>query len=217
MEDEKVAFIKKLIEEGNGRHEARRSLVSAGYGTDDFNILYDTALAQLGVSEPKGEMPYLRTVGESTVYRNDPHRTGIPRLIHNLKVAFVLFVLVAAVVVGGYMLISYLSMPKISDEPIEWVKPSARLKQDETLGFSDSVLQTKVKATVASAMIQGGRMGGYEGVCKDITLVAPVSCRQTQNGFVIYAPMSDGTYFCEDKAENGAIVAKKPLQGESCK
>jgi hypothetical protein len=217
MEEEKISFVKKCIEEGNDRHAARRALVSAGYGTDDFNTLYDTALAQLGISEPKGEMPDLRTLGESAVYRNNPHGTGIPRFMHNIKVALVLTILFALVVVGGYMLISYLSMPKISDAPIEWGKPSTRVKEEETLGFSDSVLQTKVKATVASAMIQGGRMGGYEGVCKDITIVAPVSCRQTQSGFVIYAPMSDGTYYCEDKAENGAIVSKKPLGGESCK
>lgn len=216
MEEDKIVLIKKLIEEGNGRHDARRALVSSGYGTDDFNTMYDTALAQLGVSEPKGVIPDLRTTGESTVYRNDPHGTGTSRLIHNLKVTFVLFVLAVAVVVGGYMLFSYLSMPKISDEPIEWGK-ATKVRNDETLGFSDGVLQTKVKATVASAMIQGGRMGGYEGVCSDITVVAPVYCRQTQSGFVIFAPMSDGTYYCEDKAENGAIVAKKPLEGESCK
>ncbi len=217
MEEEKIVLIKKLIEEGNNRHDARRALVSAGYGTDDFNTFYDTALAQLGVSEPRDAMPDFRAVGESSVYRNEPYGAGPSRLIHNLKVALVLAILFTLVVVGGYMLFSYLSMPKISDEPIEWGKPAVKVHNDETLGFSDSVLQTKVKATVASAMVQGGRMGGYEGVCSDITVVAPVSCRQTQSGFVIYAPMSDGTYYCEDKAENGTIVSKKPLEGESCK
>jgi hypothetical protein len=217
MEEDKIELIKKLIQEKNGRHDARRALVSAGYGTDDFNTLYDTALARLGVSEPKDRMPDLHATGESSVYRNDPHGTGMVRFAHNVKVTLVLAVLFTLVVVGGYLLFSYLSMPKISDAPIEWGKPAVKAQNDETLGFSDSVLQTKVKATVASAMIQGGRMGGYDGVCKDITVVAPVSCRQTQSGFVIYAPLSDGTYFCEDKAENGVIVPKKPLEGESCK
>lgn len=217
MEEEKIIFIKTLIKEGNNRHNARRALVSAGYGTEDFNTFYNTALLQLGVSEPKDEMPNMHATGESSVYRNDPHGTGMPRIIHNVKVGLVLGLLFSAVAVGGYMLLSYLSMPKISDAPIEWGKANTQEQENDTLGFSDSILQTKVKATVASAMIQGGRMGGYEGVCKDITVVAPVSCRQTQNGFVIYSPMSDGTYYCEDKAENGAIVAKKPIVGESCK
>ncbi len=218
MEDEKIELLKTLIQEKNGRHEARRALVSAGYGTDDFNTLYDTALVQLGVLEPKGEMPNMLATGESTVYRNDPYAHGIPRLVHNLKVTFVFAVLLIAVVVGGYFLFSYISMPKISDGPIMWGKTIVKNDSPETLGFSDTVLQTKVKATAASAIIYGSRMGGYDGVCHDITVVAPVVCRQTPGAvFIIYAPLSDGTYFCEDKSENAVFVPKKPLEGESCK
>lgn len=217
MEDDKIELIKKLIQEKNGRHQTRRALVSAGYGTDDFNALYDTALAQLGVSEPKGEMSNMLATGESTIYRNDPYAHGMPRLIHNLKVTFVFLVLFCAVVVGGYLLFSYISMPRISDGPIMWGKAVTKKDATETLGFSDTVLQTKVKATVASAIIYGSRMGGYDGVCRDITVVAPVVCRETPQAlFVIYAPLSDGTYSCEDKAEKPVVVVKKPQYGESC-
>ena len=137
----------------------------------------------------------------------------------SLFTIIVLIVLVLAILVGGLFVASKFLLPThpSSDEPIQWGKERVVEQKDiQELGVGDSILETKVRATVVSAKIQGGRMGSYDGVCKDITVVSPVKCRQTTAGFIIYAPLSNGAYFCEDKSEKGIVVAKAPLEGEMC-
>lgn len=50
----------------------------------------------------------------------------------------------------------------------------------------------------SSAKVYYGRLGYYDGVCKDIGLPEGYACRDSATTFVIYAKLPDDTYYCAD-------------------
>lgn len=130
---------------------------------------------------------------------------------------FLVFVFAGLLFLGGNTLLKFLKGPGISDEPIKWgTQEDAKTAGDEE--FSDSLIETKVEATVASANIYGGTMGGmFDGVCKDISVVAPVKCKQTPNSYTIFAQLAGGKYYCVDKLGFRGTVEKVPTSGSSCR
>lgn len=206
MESEQREFIKKLLQAGNTREEVRRALISDGRPTAGYDTQYADLLRELGVEEPKQKMPNMQAMGEAPLRdknKNLPPRTPIVQSFYALKILFLIGMVCAAILYGGKFAISFLHLDGSAEE-------------ENGQDLNDIVLQSKVRTTVASARIQGGRMGSYDGVCKDISVVAPLQCLQTPVSFVIFAPLSDGTYFCEDKAESPIVLTKEPISGEKC-
>jgi len=94
--------------------------------------------------------------------------------------------------------------------------PSLYENTEGGLTFNDFLLQSNVKGTEASARIWGSTMGSYDGVCSDIAVVDPVVCQESGTSYVIYAPLSNGTYYCLDSSGfNGVIESTSGVQ-ESC-
>lgn len=138
-----------------------------------------------------------------------------PALFRTLMVVFVVALLSIFLAVGTLIFNTYFSTPEVTNEPISWGDAVVDGKGDAAT-FDDSVLQTKVEQTVVSANIQGGRMGSYDGVCNDVTIVAPIRCQQAQSGYAIFAPMANGSYFCVDSTEFRGYVQQRPPQGSLC-
>jgi hypothetical protein len=138
-----------------------------------------------------------------------------PTLFRILMVVFVVALLGIFFAVGKLFVDTYLATPEVTNDPIPWGEAVVDGRNHQAT-FDDSVLETKVEQTVVSANIQGGRMGSYDGVCKDITVVAPIRCHQEEFGYAIYAPMADGSYFCVDSSEFRGYIQGRPQQGSLC-
>ena len=107
----------------------------------------------------------------------------------------VVLTIIVSFAVGTY-LSTFISQIQ-QDELLQWQEGTWE-EDPEGLNFSDFLMQQKVAATAASANMYGGRMGSYEGVCSDITIVDPIQCAETPETFAIFAPLSDGQYYCSD-------------------
>lgn len=140
------------------------------------------------------------------------------RAFHFGKILIVCALLVTGIFFGSKALFSYFApIPPSEPEEIIWGKQGVTDETKKELDFNDSILQTKVEATVASANVHGGRMGSYDGVCSDIIIVAPVACSATTRAYAIFAPMSNGTYFCVDKSGFRGLISARPTTAGACK
>lgn len=74
------------------------------------------------------------------------------------------------------------------------------LGEGEDIGsrVSETLIISKVETTAASAKLYRGRMGFYDGVCDDITVVAPIVCKNTSEYFLIYSALTPTSYYCAD-------------------
>lgn len=221
MEQEKNQIIQSGIEAKKQRFEIRKELIGLGHDTTDFDAVYTATLSRLGLQEP---LPPKVTVGTKTYIPPEFGGTGtkLPHINNGIsytKVGAFFFLVITLVTILFFFGAKFVTKTNPNaNEPLKWGKENVQDKEgDGELNFNDEVLQTKVKATVASAMIQGGRMGSYDGVCKDISVVPPVACKQTETSFMIYVPMSNGTYFCEDKKQQGSIVPSSPEERMQCR
>jgi hypothetical protein len=221
MDNERNQIIQNGVKAKKQKSDIRKELIGAGYRTGDFDELYASTLTELGFQEP---VPPKVTVGTKTYIPPEfggtqvtlPHANSGTNYVKGALIGVICIALVASAFFFGSQLLD--TSTNISNEPLKWGKERVQEKEEDVgLSFGDEVLQTKVKATVASAMIQGGRMGSYDGVCKDISVVAPIVCKQTENSFMMYVPMSNGTYFCEDEKQQGSIVPLSPAQKMSCR
>jgi hypothetical protein len=79
---------------------------------------------------------------------------------------------------------------------------------------SETLIISKVETTAASAKLYRGRMGFYDGVCDDITVVAPIVCKNASEYFVMYAPLTPKSYYCAD-SQNFSGEVSQPL-ADSC-
>jgi hypothetical protein len=221
MEQVKNEIIQKGIEAKKQKFEIREDLIREGYDTLNFDKLYATILTQLGLHEPS---PQKVTVGIKTYIPPEFGGTGakLPHINNGIsytKVGVFLFIVMALIVTLLFVGLKFVTKSNPgANVPLQWGEDALQKREDSMrLNFNDEVLQGKVKATVASAMIQGGRMGSYDGVCRDISVIAPVACKELKNSFMIYAPMSNGTYFCEDKEQQGSIITQSPVYLMSCR
>jgi len=53
-------------------------------------------------------------------------------------------------------------------------------------------------------------------VCKEIVVIDPVTCIETDTEYVIYAPLSGGDYYCADSSKFKGILSVEPSSGERC-
>ena len=203
MSTEQKAIIEQSLKAGIDRHATRRELISQGVSTQGFDEVYETILKEQGISEPRPQMPRILPSVDTSIY--------IGRNKHRRVVAILKMILLVAALAG---LLLYGLQANIQKELNDWIfnmighSTVGSKVTTESLSFSDSILQTKVNATVASANIYASRMGSYEGVCKDISVVAPVVCKEVAGTFAIFVPLSDGTLYCVDstKKTSGSVA-----------
>lgn len=199
---ERKEFIEKLVEEKKSRHEVHGELISQGYSTAGYEDEYAETLKEKGVSEPQPAMPKHYSPAAPERIKERTMHIAIPKIL-------VLFVLLA--VVGGALYGILYSMQESApgvQEEIQWGMEESPVENEEGFNFSDFLLQSKVEATAASANVSGGRMGSYDGACDDIIVVAPIECLDTPKTFSVFAPMSNGAYYCVDSNEFSGAVAK---------
>lgn len=217
MEEEKKAFVQKLLHEGATRLAVKSACIGQGYGTAGIDEIYSTVLTELGISEPKDVTTALQATGERTL-SSAPTHSQIKKKRSQFLVFCVLAVLSLGIVFFGIKEVVPLFIPKApSDEPIVWGQKSEIKTNTDTMGFSDGVLEAKVISTLASANVQAGRMGSLDGICKDISVVPPVQCTQSATSFAVFAPLSTGAFYCADKAGFSSTVPNPPSVAGKCK
>ena len=109
----------------------------------------------------------------------------------------VMVLLLAAAAYGAYLSVNKTNLSELVSELFN-EGTNSQATEEAHVSVADSILQTKVDSTVASARIYRKRMGTYDGVCRDITVVAPVACKETNEQFVIFVPLSNATEYCVD-------------------
>ncbi len=72
------------------------------------------------------------------------------------------------------------------------------LKYDSGIEVSDAHIEATMLRLQGSAFVYHGRLGYFDGVCSDIGLPKDYVCRETEKSFIIYAQLSDGTWYCVD-------------------
>ncbi len=196
MTTEQTDIIKQSLTEGKDRHATRRELISQGVSTQDFDTAFNGVLGELGISEPKQAMPKLNATGEAPVYFKTHRKVRVLRVVR-------LCVLVCILLGVAWYAFEGSGVYKIPIPSLiqDTYNSSIFVREHSDVSFADSILKTKVDATVASAQISGKRMGDYTGVCKDITVVPPVACKESEKSFAIFVPLSNGTQYCVDSTQ----------------
>lgn len=199
MEDRKE-LIKKLIAENRYRDEVRNALVSEGFGSAGFEDEYESLLTEAGVSEPKRRDRSRRVAPVP----KGVMKVAVTRSALGLGTVFLLILLASA----AWAAFSFFNQPA-PVAPIQWGTPSA----DEELtggesAFTEVVVRSKVETTAASARLFGGRMGSYDGVCEDISVVPPVECAGDDTFFMIYAILPKEGWYCVDNTGFKGVVAR---------
>lgn len=70
---------------------------------------------------------------------------------------------------------------------------------NEAVGEVDAyILERKIDAMFNSGILHRNRLTSFEGVCKDVLIEAPVRCQNTNDTFVLDAPIGNGQYYCRD-------------------
>ena len=217
MEEEKKALITKLITDGATRLEAKSTCIGEGYGSSGVDELYTAVLNELGVPEPKDTTTALQATGERTLSTSPTH-SQIKKKRSQLIVFCVILAICALVVFFGIKATVPLLMPTITvDQPIKWGEKTTVTTNNNTTDFSDGILQAKVESTFSSAKVQAGRMGSLDGVCRDISVVAPVDCTQSPTSLAVFVALSNNTFFCIDKGGFSGNVPIQPKNAGSCK
>jgi len=214
MEDEKTALILRNIQEGKDRHETRRALISEGFSTENFDAVYKAVLSEHGLKEPTQAVPHLKPYGG--FISQQPSLPLRRFFVRYFKIVVVLTVLAGVLFFGAKFLLSGVWEITNRAGNLGTGDSDNSEEQERKLSFSDSILQTKVKATVASANLFGRRMTSYGGVCSDISIVAPVECKDTETTYVIFAPLSDNSFYCVDSKGFNGFIDSRPVSKESC-
>jgi hypothetical protein len=217
MDTDKRTIIQESVKRGENKLATRSALISQGFGTEGFDALYAEALTELGVSEPKEKMPTsLLTTGESALSVRFEKKLQKNRIAYVVKLILFLAVCSVLVFAGTQALYPLISKKALSEEVFRWGKRVESETGLNPLYATDSLLQAKVESTAASANLYVGRMGFFEGVCKDNSVVAPVQCTESSTGFAVFVPLSNGTYFCIDRSGFRDILPQRPLQNGVC-
>lgn len=204
MEEEKKQLIKKMVENGSDREDIRRELISQGLNTKDFETEYATLVKETPVipSEPKQKRTSTegRILGDFESLSSRALRDNAPAITLRAMLFYTLsFVLVFGIALyawtQGNVLMTFFGIDGSDIQRIE-----------QSLNVKDRLLQGKVTATASSAKVQGKRLLSYQGVCGDIAVVKPVVCKQVGESFVVFAQLSDGTYYCVDSNGFSGVV-----------
>lgn len=196
MELSRKDYIKQCLEKGMSRNEVKHELISLGYGSAGFEDEYTGLVSELGISELVPTVSHLqyKTLGTKKEIKAVPKKSvvvvGKPKPL--------MMVILAILFVGiGFSFLSVLGyVPTI----------------DKGSNVSDRLVQSKVEATGASAHVFATRMGSYDGVCDDITVVDPVECQGDKTSFIVFAELSSGFYHCVDNSGFSGTVTDRPTQ-----
>jgi hypothetical protein len=185
---ERKAYIEEQIKAGKDRQSVRHELVSQGESTAGFDEEYASVLQKLGVPEPK----------QQSAFRYEPQekaeiQKSVDRILERKRSSMKTILKAVGVVIVCVLLVVFVMQ-------LPFVKEGR-----EEVSFSDTIVETNIQATGASAKVQGGRMGSYEGVCNDISVVAPIRCISNDESFAIYGLLSDGTVYCVDTDSSGRV------------
>ena len=202
MEETNTLLVKRLLQEGKVKEDIRREFISQGLSTEGFEETYQKYVKELGI---KPESPVVHPVfdqaysfGPAAMDSEKPYQsTGA--FLKEVRRGVSLFWVFAVLVIVGLCVV------------VLWYFLTFQTSGGSVL--NDDLIKSKVESTVASARIQGGRMGGYDGVCKDISVVDPVLCSGTPSAFAIYAPLSGGTFYCSDSTGFKGEIAHTPERG----
>ena len=203
METNRKEHIKKLMLEGKDREAVRMELISQGESTANLHEEYQALREELKMPEPKPPVPPRVAFSANADAEKfvAEHKAQIEKkwLRRFLTIVLVIGVLCGVVFFGVKGLPSLLQN-----------LPGDRVGQTEEGNTSpaDVLLLSKVESTAASAKLYRGRMGFYDGVCKDITVVEPVVCKNTSEYFMIYAPLGSGGYYCTDSNNFSGEVSR---------
>lgn len=212
MEDTRLPFIKKLLQEGKYKDDIKRELISQGFASDGYEVLYEKLIVELGIEEPK--KPATRTFTPDITFntKNDVHADYPRPKRHRMSpLPLVLFL----VLVGAAFFFWQQSQTSDEATPL-WGEGSFLEALFNGLSVGDKVLQSKVKTTAVSAGLFGNRMNSLDGVCRDITVVSPILCQGTHTSFTIFTKMSSGDYFCIDGSDFEGIIKQRPANAGSC-
>jgi hypothetical protein len=201
MEQDRKAFIQKLIQEGKSRHQVRTELISHGYGSAGFEEEYTATIASLGIEEPKHvSKDFTYTPKEKDELRKSEERYARKKGKSIRSLLMVIGVIVVCVV-------SIVAINTVME-----VKPTG---DDPAMDFSDTLMRTNIVSTSASVKVFGGRMGGYDGACEDVSVIAPIQCKADGTQFVVYGPITQGRMYCVDAGGYSGVVPTTP-RGMTC-
>ena len=72
------------------------------------------------------------------------------------------------------------------------------LRYESAVNLNNTEVEAKMLRLQSSAKVYYGRLGYYDGVCKDIGLPTGYTCRDSATTFVIYTKLSDESWYCAD-------------------
>jgi hypothetical protein len=216
MSTEKDECIKQAILDNKSRLATRSELISHGFSSEGFDALYDAQLVALGKTEPKQAMPsFLQTMGELPLTTSARHLRA--RSLAQKRNGIIIMVCVFICLVLFYIIGTH-ALPLIQKhfqtEPL--LLQVGEELQFQTLEPIDTLMQAKVETTVTSGLIYYKRVSFVEGVCNDITVVAPVVCTETETSFAVFAPLSNGTYYCATIDGFRGNIEKRPVNKGVC-
>jgi hypothetical protein len=191
MPQDKLALAKQLVGEGMDRHDALRRFIALGVSTEDFQSLFTQALAELGMPEPTAPMPTHLETEKAFIVK--AQKSPMVMMLVGLMATITFF--------GG---VFFFVTEDVPNRILDFVIPTGSMSvadsdsQSEQVTFSDAVLKKKIESTMASVRIYKGRMLDYQGVCTDVAVVPPVTCKEMTNSVVVYAKDKNGALYCVD-------------------
>jgi hypothetical protein len=223
MKDEREELIAKLVQEGKKKEEIRNELISQGLSTEGFQTQYEALAKESPLPQApapikkKPEPPQSdgSILGDYESFDLEKKSTASnSQFISSLKKLVVLSLFCVL------LFIVWTQNPDIFDYR-NWSSQQSTSTGEETtveqnLSVNDKLIQGKVESTVVSAGLFVNRMGGFDGVCNDISVVEPVRCQMTKNSFVIFAPVSIGGYYCVDSKQQRGVVETIRAGSEKC-
>lgn len=218
METDRKEFIKQLVLQGKSREETKVQLVSNGYSSEGFVDEYKALISELHMTEPQAPSAFSYNSKVTESYKQEKVRKGgLGKKLLSLLILLFFIALVLWGVTYGIPFVSDQFSPSI-DEEIKWGKEVLEDAQDDgnqLFNFTDTLIESKVEGTAISANLYVKRMGLFDGVCKDISVVKPVTCFQTTSAYVLFAPL-DAEFYCIDSKGFKGRVTKMPDSGDSC-
>jgi len=216
MEIDRKEFIKQLLQQGKSREETKVQLVSNGYSSQGFEDEYRALVSELNINEPVAPSAFSYDMkAVQNFAQKDAPLKGTQKKLGSL----IVFLTVASLILWGISAVIPIALTQFSidQEQIKWGEEAKEEapKKGESFNFTDTLAESKAVSTAVSADVYVKRMGFFDGVCKDISVVAPVICLQTTTSYVLFVPLASG-YYCKDSVGFAGKVEKRPTSGDSC-
>lgn len=122
-------------------------------------------------------------------------------LYGGLKWIYRLMIVFGFLLPFGLLLLSGESTNFISQflpsETVSQYAPERGVKEDS---LDDFRIRARLDEAAVSSNYYYNRLGIYDGVCDDVAIEDPVRCHSAGVGYILYAPISSGQYYCRDSA-----------------